>query len=128
MQIEKNIIKNMICIKYLVLNNSLNYLPLKPIEIIEDNSKILNKISIKINKLTTLNIIILDKLINTSIFDYKCRFTFINFNTEIMKQFFNFNDLRYKICNVTHKIQQLNTKQIEEELLCNLINNISINL
>ena len=126
MQVSRNVVKNMLCVKYLVLNNLINYLPTKPLEIDEKYTKILNKATIKINKYIKLNIIIVDRLVNTSVFEYKFNFTFINYNNEFIKQFFNFNDLRYKICNVTHKLQNVNAKQVEEELLCSLIDNISI--
>lgn len=126
MQVNHNVLKNMLCVKYLVLNNLLNYLPTKEIQLNDQYTKVLNKVTIKISSYIKLNIIIVDRLINLSIFEYKYNFTFINFTNEYIKHFFDFNDLRYKICNVTYKLKVLNIKQVEEDLLCTLIDNIMI--
>jgi hypothetical protein len=125
LQVIKDENKNFICIKYMVLQGQLNYVPINPIEF-NNETNILNKASIKINNYVKLNVFLVDKLTNPNFMKYRCNFTYLKLNNNYIKSFFNINSLSYKNANITHKLQNFNTAKLEDELLCNLLDNIKI--
>jgi hypothetical protein len=118
--------KKFVCIKYLVLQGQLNYLPTDLIEINNNTSHIINKASIKINHYIILNVFVIDKLFNPNVMKYKFNFTFLNLYDNYVKSFFNINRFTFKNANITRRIQNFNTKKLEDELFCDLFDNIKI--
>ncbi len=125
MEIISDPVKNFNCVKYIVLQGLLNYLPTNPIEL-HEMTEIKNKVSVKINPYITLNIIVVKKLINPYVIKYKFNFSFLNLNNNYIKTFFNTIKFRYKVASVTHQLQYFNVGKIEDELLCNQFDNIKI--
>lgn len=125
MEIINDPIKNFICIKYLVNQGQLSYLPTNVI-FLHEKTKINNNVSFKINPYLTLNVFVVNKLINPSVMKYKFNFSFLNINNNYIKSFFNTSKLCYKVANMSRQIQYFNVGKLEDELLCNLIDNIKI--
>lgn len=125
LQVNKDENKNFLCVKYLVLQDQINYIPINQIELNKE-THIINKATVKINNYVILNVILVDKLINPNFMKYRCNFTYLKLNENYIKSFFNINRLSYRYANITHKLQNFNTVKLEDELLCNLLDNIKI--
>lgn len=123
-QVIKDENKNFLCMKYLVINNQLNYLPTHQIDFREIN--IINKATVKLNNNVVLNVILVEKLLNPNILRYRFNYSYFKLDDNHFKQFFNVNKLCYKNANITRQIQNFNTNKLEDELLCNLLDNIKI--
>ena len=122
-----NATNTQVIIRYLVLQEPhLNNLPLEQINFNNNNTNISNTIKININSYTTLNIFICSQLVNPNILKYKFNFCYLKTKILPFKSFFSINDLRYEKNNVLQKLPPINVKEIEEEYLSKLLENISI--